>query len=183
MDLVSVLTGATSILSNAAKAIGLVSNSKPPSDDANRNARYRAAIAEVFAQVISQVQDLNVKESNGNIDSNYQIKTRLTEAAARYASLPVYTPLEYDDAINGINGIINLYNNKVAEIAAAQQQSSQSLTGGILDAMGSLVGQTTTTTADGKTVTTGSVKNTLLLAAGGLALGFLVFQLVKTFRR
>jgi hypothetical protein len=184
MDLVSVISGAASIVTSGLKVVGLVSSSKPPSDDANRNARYKAAIADLFSQVIPQVQDLNIKESGGNIDSNFQIKTRLTQAAATYASLPVYTDLEYNDAVNVINGLINAYNKKVAEINASAQQSSQNVATGILDAMGSLVtGGSTTSSSDSATKTANSVKNILLLAGGGLLLVVLLLQLAKTFRR
>jgi len=182
------ISGAVSVAGSILKTVGLISSSKPPSDDANRNARYRAAIADAFAQVISQVQDLNLPTSatNPTYDSNFQIKTRLTEAAARYASLPVYTDLEYADAVNVINGIVNLYNKKVAEIAAAQKQSSQNVIGGVLDAMGSLVnGTTTTTTPTGQPVTTQTnpMKNILLISGAGILLAILLYQLLRTFRR
>jgi len=89
---------------------------KAPSDDAARNATIQAEIADAFAYGIQQVQDLNVPEASGGIDDNYQIKTRMTEAASRYASLPVYTPAEYNDSINVINGLINSYNSKVSSL-------------------------------------------------------------------
>jgi len=89
---------------------------KPPSDDAARNATIQAEIADAFAYGIQQVQDLNVPEASGGIDYNYQFKTRLIDAAGRYASLPVYTPAEYNDSINVINGLITAYNNKVSSL-------------------------------------------------------------------